>query len=139
MRSPWKVYGPIIGLLLYTGLAAAGDGVCLLHPPGPPKPGTAWAARPRTACDAGYPFCLSKHAVPSDTGHYDGYRVGGGSAFHGDGPCVDEGTWGWDYTGIGSIVRLGWSHGRRYQGGYGRYQTEGPKPLERIKEHFHGE
>lgn len=47
-----------------------------------PVPGVAWWAR------------------PSDTGHYVGYSVGGGSLWRGDAPAPDQGTWGWDYGGL---------------------------------------
>lgn len=80
-------------------------------------------------CRAGWPTCIRKHAIPSNTRHYCGYYVGGGAAWHGEGRFIDEGTFGWDYMGI--IVRkrvaLDWYHGRRYQGGDGAYETEGPK------------
>jgi hypothetical protein len=68
------------------------------------------------------------YAVPSDTGHYVGYYVGGGAPCFGDPPCPDEGTWGWDYHGclLPKKVILGWWHGRRYQGGIGAYRTAGP-------------
>lgn len=70
-------------------------------------------------------------ALPSDTGHYIGYYVGGGCGK----PCkaeprhVAEGTWGWDYQGwlVPHRVMLDWWHGRRYQGGTGKYQSDGPK------------
>jgi hypothetical protein len=72
-------------------------------------------------------------AHPSDTGHYIGYYVGGGSACPADGPFVDDGTWGWDYHGIciPSRVILDWFH-HKYQGGYGAYATDGPRPVEKF-------
>jgi hypothetical protein len=73
---------------------------------------------------------VSCFAVPSNNPRYIGYYVGGGCA------ClprrhprrVDEGTWGWDYQGslILRLVNLGWWHGRRYQGGTGAYNADGP-------------
>lgn len=73
---------------------------------------------------------IRKRAVPSDTGHYIGYWVGGGalSRKRGDGPSLEEGTWGWDYRGwlIPRRINLLWWHGRRYQGGIGSYRTDGP-------------
>lgn len=133
-------WGVVPALLLCAGLARAGDAPCLLHGPSPtPPPKPTVGATPRSARDAGYPFCLNKHAIPSDNGRYAGYYLGGGSFHGGDLPCRGEGTYGWDYAGVGSRVMLNWSHGRRYQGGIGRYATEGPRPTERIKEHFHGE
>ena len=53
-----------------------------------------------------------------------------------------EGTWGWDYVGgrsVGSRIFINWSHRQRYQGGYGKYETEGPKPVEHLIETIHGE
>jgi hypothetical protein len=52
-------------------------------------------------------------AVPSDTGHYVGYSVGGSRVWHGCEPAPDEGTWGWDYGGllVHPRIRLLWSHG----------------------------
>jgi hypothetical protein len=68
--------------------------------------------------------------MPSDTGRYTMYRVGGGCSCRllADSPFPWEGTWGWDYVGrwLGPDVILGWWHGRRYQGGTGAYQTDGP-------------
>ena len=138
MRSSSRYLVPMAGLILWSaGVARSADGPCFAPPPAPATPPP---PRPRTPADAGYPFCLRDHTAPSDNGHYDGYYIGGGTGrHHGDAPCPHEGTWGWDYTGIGSRVRLNWSHGRRYQGGYGRYATEGPKPIERLKERLHGE
>ena len=77
---------------------------------------------------AGYPQEVACYAVPSDTGHYIGYYVGGGAPCRGDAPCRDEGTWGWDYRGllVPKNVVLGWWHGRRSQGGIGTYRTAGP-------------
>ena len=70
-------------------------------------------------------------AIKSDTGHYVGYYVGGGCGMpHFAEPRrVDEGTWTWDYRGwlVPRRVMLDWWHGRRYQGGTGAYQSDGPK------------
>ena len=74
---------------------------------------------------------VSRRALPSDTGNYVGYQVGGGCSrprqAEPGGP--DEGTWGWDYSGwlIHRRVMSGWWHGRRDQGGSGAYQTDGPR------------
>jgi hypothetical protein len=83
---------------------------------------------------AGYPYEVSCLAHPSDTGHYTGYLVGGGSACPAEAPKVDEGTWGWDYEGLfcHSRIILDWWHGK-YQGGYGAYETDGPRPVECIQ------
>ena len=66
--------------------------------------------------------------LPSDTGHYIGYHVGGGSNHpHKAEPRrEDDGTWGWDYRGcLPRCIVLRWTHGRRYQGGIGAYRTVG--------------
>lgn len=84
---------------------------------------------------AGYPSEVSAHARPSDDGRYIPYQVGGGAAWgHGDGPTIDQGTWGWDYVGFKfpAWVTLGWWNGR-YQGGTGAYAIDGPRILERIE------
>jgi len=79
-------------------------------------------------CRAGWPECLRTRAIPSDTGRYCGYYVGGGAVTHAEGRYLDEGTWGWDYLGLcfRKRVALDWWHGR-YQGGAGQYQTDGPR------------
>lgn len=79
---------------------------------------------------AGNPQIQACYAVPSDTGAYVGYPVGGGCAVKhcADLPHPEEGTWGWDYQGrcLPRRVFLGWWHGRCPQGGTGAYKTEGP-------------
>lgn len=73
---------------------------------------------------------ISRWAIPSDTGHYRGYYVGGGCGrpLKGEPRRPDEGTWGWDYQGwlFPRRVVLDWWHGRS-QGGPGSYQSDGPK------------
>ena len=70
-----------------------------------------------------------RFSIPSNTRHYGGYQVGGGLPVRGDGPMLDEGTFGWDYFGLTfpKRVALNWSHGARYQGGTGAYRTDGPR------------
>ena len=77
---------------------------------------------------AGWPQCISPHARPSYGCHEWGGYVGGGAPVHGDCRCAHEGTWGWDYHGrlFTKRVWLGWHHGRREQGGYGAYKSDGP-------------
>ena len=60
---------------------------------------------------AGYPQSVRKWAKPSNTPQYSGGYVGGGTVFPGDGRHRDEGTWGWDYSGVIPVKRiwLGWS------------------------------
>jgi hypothetical protein len=86
----------------------------------------------------GHPTEVAKWAVPSDTGKYIIYEVGGGAAnrHKGEAPTPDEGTWGWDYEGylLPSRIALDWWHGRRYQDGYGDYRTDGPRPAEKIEQ-----
>jgi hypothetical protein len=94
-------------------------------------------ATPHTFRQAGYPQCVSPVSMVSYNEHYSGGYVGGGKAHGGNGPCPHQGTWGWDYTPFRSTF-LGWSQGRRYQGGTGSYTTDGPKPLEHITETIHG-
>ncbi len=69
-------------------------------------------------------------AIPANNSNYVGTYVGGGCARprRADGRANDEGTWGWDYRGwlIPRDIMHGWWHGRRYQGGTGSYQTDGP-------------
>ncbi len=96
--------------------------------------GLGMAAQP---CEPACPLGIARWAVPSDTGRYVGYYVGGGCAryLRANPPGPDDGTWGWDYQGgfFRRNVILGWWHGRRYQGGTGAYKTDGPilhRPLE---------
>lgn len=78
---------------------------------------------------AGNPEAIACWAAPSDTGHYEGYYVGGGLPCLGQSRHVWEGTWGWDYCGLlfPKRIMLKWSHGRCYQGGLGAYRTAGPR------------
>ncbi len=94
----------------------------------------AWGQSPdgRTADDCG----PARWAVPSDTGRYAGYYVGGGSPFHGDPRGPGEGVWGWDYSGacVWPRIALWWNHGRLYQGGTGAYRTDGPRLIQEHQE-----
>jgi hypothetical protein len=84
---------------------------------------------PHTDERAGYPRALAKHLAPSATPGGIGYYVGGGVAVGpGQGRRRDDGTWGWDETGghFRRRVVLGWSQGRKYQGGTGAYRVDGP-------------
>ncbi len=96
---------------------------------------TGQAASPPPSCPAD--DCgMARWAVPSDTGRYTGYWVGGGSAFHGDPREPTEGVWGWDYSGACFVPRIArwWNHGRYYQGGPGAYRPDGPRFIEEHKE-----
>jgi hypothetical protein len=127
------MFRPVWFILILGGLACvAGDHAAeaghLFHhdrgtpPPGPPRVFEHSHAR------AGNPLCISPHAKPTSTPDYVGYYVGGGSACGGCPRRIEEGTWGRDYEGlcIPRNVGLGWSHGRRYQGGTGSYDPDGP-------------
>jgi hypothetical protein len=80
--------------------------------------------------EAGCPRHIACWAIPSDTGKYTVYRIGGGCPFpcQAQPPLPHEGTWGWDYIGrwLPHNVILGWWHDRLYQGGSGAYRTDGP-------------
>jgi hypothetical protein len=76
---------------------------------------------------AGFPNEISPHAKPTYTPDYVSYYVGGGAHHSGEPRRVEEGTWGRDYRGLllPRHVWLGWSHGRKYQGGTGAYDPDG--------------
>jgi hypothetical protein len=120
-----RLPGAGLALALWAG-AASGQAVVSepeLRPPGPVK-----VQRPsgqHTFKRAGNPTAVAWYAVPSDTGSYVGYYVGGGAPCRGEPRTPDEGTWGWDYQGwfLPRRVMLDWWHGRRYQGGIGHYRT----------------
>jgi hypothetical protein len=78
---------------------------------------------------AGCTMLVRPHAIPSNTPHYGFYYVGGSKALWGDCRQLDEGTFGWDYSGIlfNKRVALTWTHGRRWGGGTGAYKTDGPR------------
>ena len=82
---------------------------------------------------AGFPDKLMPWAIPADTCLETGYYVGGGGLENcccagSRGRSRREGTWGWDYQGVlPRIVALGWSHPRRYLGGTGKYDPDGPR------------
>ncbi|MBW3596724.1 MAG: hypothetical protein KY475_05550 [Planctomycetes bacterium] len=78
---------------------------------------------------AGYPDTLSRWAVRSVTPAYSAGWVGGGTLLPGQPRYIHaDGVWGFDYDGwlLNRRIWLGWSHGRRYQGGRGAYDSEGP-------------
>ena len=141
----------LAGLSLALIVASATAGFCrgddqaprvhyfVLHPhfEGTPSPGKPRFI-PHTDERAGNPRGLCNHPEASVTSGGIGYYVGGGVCLgHGPGHAryPDEGTWGWDDTGFHSWRRrviLGWSHGRKYQGGTGAYWTEGHVPFDAI-------
>ena len=100
----------------------------------PTPSGIVWGATSEgyRACDfarAGNPQCQRKITIPSNTRFYGGYYVGGGTPTSGAGRCLDDGTWGWDYSGIlfPKRIALNWTAKGRSQGGTGVYKTDGPK------------
>ena len=85
---------------------------------------------------AGDPHQIAPWAIPSNTCAYSGYYVGGGAhSYSGAGRCADQGTWGWDFVGrcVTPVVRLGWWHPPREQGGTGSYEPDGPKVRNLLK------
>jgi hypothetical protein len=112
-----KVMMLISGVIMALGV---GTGVMADDPTHPPAP------------TEGHGSLLSRllQPIPSDTGHYIGYFVGGGNGrpHKAEQRHEDEGTWGWDYQGwiIKRRVVLGWWHGQKFQGGTGAYKTDGP-------------
>lgn len=113
----------LLGAGLLTQSGARGQD-CPHHHHGPLPP------TPRTVCDVGHPFQVKDHAIRSDARHHFGYYVGGGAAVGGRGYCPPEGTFGWDYGGLGK-VNLNWTRGR-YQMGGGTYKVETSEPLPTI-------
>jgi hypothetical protein len=110
----------------------------VLHPhaEGTPSPGKKRHI-PHTHERAGFPLAFKRHLQPSFTPATKGYYVGGGAAHGGEPPFWHEGTWGWDDTGFcwfSPHVRLGWYHGRKYQGGTGAYRTDGPVVRDPVAE-----
>ena len=104
------------------------------------REGTPTSGKPRfiphTDERAGYPRAVARHTEPSVTPGGIGYYVGGGVALgHGQSRRRDLGTWGWDETGGQHFRRrviLGWSQGRKYQGGTGAYRVDGHVPPDVI-------
>ena len=81
---------------------------------------------------AGWPRCISALSRPSVCADYAVGYVGGGIPWLGQPRYCHEGTIGLDYQGwfFSRKTFLAWSHGRRYQGGAGKYETDGPKFIE---------
>lgn len=119
----------LAALALLAASARGGDPFGRWHGAGAPPPGKP-RPFPNTPERAGFPRCLGTHVQATNTSGGIGYYVGGGAWHHGGEPrCREEGTWGWDETGhpwLRRRVVLGWWHGRKFQGGTGRYATDGP-------------
>src|SRR5687768_1212405 len=82
---------------------------------------------------AGNPQTVHRWARPTITPQYCFGYAGGGAAIGGQQRMLEEGTWGMDYCGhyLRHRVWLNWYHGRVYQGGSGRYATDGPHLLKK--------
>ena len=128
MRPSLLRIAPMAATLASAAFARAEDAAarcpCLWHrlhregtPPHKPR------LIPHTDERAGHPRSLAGHIQPSATPGGAGYYVGGGVPLgHAQSRRRDEGTWGWDETGGRHFRRrviLGWSGGRKYQGGTG--------------------
>ncbi len=74
---------------------------------------------------------ISKHAVAGKSSHESGGYVGGGKLVHGEGRSVQDGTFGWDYTGFGrrpGRYFLGWFNDSPKQPAFlPKYSAEGPR------------
>ncbi len=84
----------------------------------------------------GRPDEIHRHAISQDAENNIGHPIGGGAPSllarnvrNSEAPGVDEGTWGWDYSGrwFPSRVVLNWWHGRKQQGGEGAYKVDHTK------------
>lgn len=92
---------------------------------------------------AGNPQEVRKHAAPAYSKFYTGGYIGGGrlrlSAGHKEGrDPATEGTWGWDYVGLGrrpGRVFLDWWHGAPKEPEMGTYSAEGRKVKDPIAGH----
>src|ERR1700676_3941504 len=62
---------------------------------------------------AGNPQCVARLARPSNGPGDTGYYVGGGAPLRGQPRLANEGTWGWDYSGLlfSRRIDLGWGDG----------------------------
>ena len=105
---------------LLTNTARAGSLAELLHPADPYH-------------RAGNPEVVHRWAKPTDSPHYCYGYVGGGAPWGGEPRMLHEGTWGKDYCGyyLPHRVWQNWYHGRRAQGGVGKYETDGPHLLKK--------
>src|SRR5687768_2155646 len=129
--------GLLSKVLALLALAASGFSFQCLHAQPPteaPASGIVWgpSSDDYRACDfvrAGCPQCQRKRTMPSNTRFYGGYYVGGGTPTRGSGRSSEDGTWGWDYSGIlfPKRIALNWTAKGRPQGGTGAYKTDGPK------------
>lgn len=75
---------------------------------------------------------VGNHAVPGKSQYESGGYIGGGKLVHGEGRGVQDGTFGWDYTGLGrrpGRIFLGWFNDSPKQGKpvLPRYNSDGPR------------
>ena len=112
----------------------ADDELPLAPSPSLPSSNITWGppSEDHRSCDharAGCPQCLRNITIPSNTRFYGGYYVGGGTPTRGAGRASEDGTWGWDYSGIlfPKRIALNWTAKGLHQGGTGAYKTDGPK------------
>ena len=85
--------------------------------------------RTENACvRAGDPHRVAWYAKPSRNKRDSVGYVGGNTAWRGEPPMVDEGTWGLDYAGLffKNHNWLKWLHGRPSRRTGGSYVTDGP-------------
>ena len=76
---------------------------------------------------AGLPSNVSRLAIPSVEKHEGPGYIGGGRLIRGDSRGPADGTFGFDYQGLGwhpGRVFLGWAHDRSHQPKLGSYKTD---------------
>ena len=128
MRLPGRIAATLLGL-------SSGSSARRSCPPA-----TTPTSAPKSTGDAAHPSAgrlplvrLAASSMVSYNEHYSGGYVGGGQGRRRAARAPTRGP------GAGTTRRsdhrprrifLGWSNGRRYQGGTGRYRTDGPKPIE---------
>ena len=138
-QEPGQMVFPAQGLLIERSPVARvqpAEGVLIDQPPVevaipaeavPAENQPAELVCPAEDIPAGGPPPIACYALPEMPWQYTGYYVGGGCAFKGSPPDPSQGTWGWDYQGIGCLPRNVWLKWCcRYQGGPGAYKTDGP-------------
>jgi len=110
----------VVAVLGVAGLAGAQENKLLPHR-------STAGPQDHTMERAGQPRQLSHFAKPGIEKHEGPGLIGGGKLIHGDGPVAYDGTFGWDYQGLGwrpGRVFLGWAHDRKHQPKMGPYRTD---------------